>query len=59
MCRPSLIAGYLDALAGQLPGLVVEELVGGLEDTYRRHLDLGLAPEAAARAAVAEFGDRA
>jgi len=37
----------------------VEELVGGLEDTYRRHLGLGLAPEAAAQAAVAEFGDRA
>ena len=53
----SLIAGYLDALAGQLPGPVVEELAGGLEETYRRYLGLGLSPEAAARAAVAEFGD--
>ena len=57
MRGPGLISGYLDALAGQLPGPVVEELAGGLEDTYRRHLGLGLASEAAARAAVAEFGD--
>ena len=57
MRGPGLISGYLDALAGQLPGPVAEELAGGLEDTYRRHLDLGLAPEAAAQAAVAEFGD--
>jgi hypothetical protein len=57
MRGPGLISVYLDALAGQLPGPVVEELAGGLEDTYRRHLDLGLAPEAAAQAAVAEFGD--
>jgi hypothetical protein len=57
MRGPSLIAGYLDALAGQLPGLVVEELAGGLEETYRRYLDLGLTSEAAAQAAVTEFGD--
>lgn len=30
---------------------------GGLEETYRRHLGQGLTPEAAAQAAVAEFGD--
>jgi hypothetical protein len=46
MRGPGLISGYLDALAGQLPGPVVEELAGGLEDTYRRHLGLDLAPEA-------------
>jgi hypothetical protein len=40
MRGPGLIAGYLDALAGQLPGPVVEELAGGLEETYRRHLGL-------------------
>ena len=57
MRGPSLISGYLDALAGQLPGPVVEELAGGLEETYRRHLGMGLNPEAAARATVAEFGD--
>ena len=44
MRGPGLISGYLDALAGQLPGPVVEELAGGLEDTYRRHLGLGLDP---------------
>ena len=52
-----LIASYLDALSRQLPGQVVEELADGLEETYRRHLGLGLAPDAAAEAAVAEFGD--
>jgi hypothetical protein len=57
MRGPSLIAGYLDALAGQLPGPVVEELADGLEETYRRYLGLGLTPEAAAQAAVTEFGD--
>jgi hypothetical protein len=51
-----LISGYLDALAGQLPGPVVEELADGLEETYRRHLRLGLAPGTAAQAAVSEFG---
>jgi len=56
MPGPGLITSYLGALASRLPGSVVEELAGGLEDTYRRHLGLGLAPEAAAQAAVAEFG---
>ncbi len=57
MPGPGLIASYLDALAGQLPGPVVEELADGLEQTYRRHLSLDLAPKEAAAAAVAEFGD--
>ena len=56
MPGPGLITGYLDTLSGQLPGPVVEELADGLEETYRRHLGLGLAPDAAAAAAVAEFG---
>jgi hypothetical protein len=56
MPGPGLIAAYLDALAGQLPGPVVEELADGLEETYRRHLGLGLPADAAAQAAVAEFG---
>ena len=56
MPGPGLITGYLETLSGQLPGPVVEELAGGLEETYRRHLGLGLAPDAAAEAAVAEFG---
>jgi len=57
MPGPGLITGYLDALARELPGPVVEELADGLEETYRRHMALGLVPEAAAEAAVAEFGD--
>jgi hypothetical protein len=56
MSGPGLIAGYLDALAARLPGPVVEELADGLEQTYRHHLSLGLDAEAAAEAAVAEFG---
>ena len=57
MPGPGLISGYLDALAGQLPGPVVEELADGLEETYRRHLGLGLTPGGGGAAAVAEFGD--
>ena len=54
--RPETLGRYLDTLSGQLPGPVVEELADGLEETWRRHLSLGLAPEEAAAAAVAEFG---
>jgi hypothetical protein len=36
---------------------VVEELADGLEETYRLYLGLGLTPEAAAAAAVTEFGE--
>ena len=36
---------------------MVKELADGLDETYQRHLGLGLAPQAAAEAAVAEFGD--
>lgn len=57
MSGPGLIPGYLDALSRQLPGPVVDELADGLDETYRRHLGLGLTSEAAARAAVTEFGD--
>ena len=56
MSGPGLIARYVDALAGQLPGPLVEELADGLEETYRHYLELGQAPEEAAQAAVAEFG---
>ena len=57
MPGPGLITGYLDALARELPSPVMEELADGLEETYRRHLSLGLAPDTAEEAAVAEFGD--
>jgi hypothetical protein len=56
MPGPGLITGYLETLSGQLPEPVVEELADGLEETYRRHLGLGLAPDEAAAVAVAEFG---
>jgi hypothetical protein len=54
--RSEALQRYLDTLSGQLPGPVVEELTDGLEETWRRYLCLGLAPEEAAAAAVAEFG---
>jgi hypothetical protein len=53
---PRLIRGYLAGLAARLPASVVEELADGLTETYRFHLSRGLDPEAAAAAAVAEFG---
>jgi len=56
MARPGMITDYLAALSAQLPAPVVEELADGLDQTARRHLDQGLAPEAAAAAAIAEFG---
>jgi hypothetical protein len=34
MPGPGLITGYLNTLSGRLPGLVVEELADGLEETY-------------------------
>src|SRR4051812_27850025 len=54
--RSETLERYLDTLSGQLPGPVVEELADGLEETWRRYLCLGLAPEEAAAATVAEFG---
>jgi len=57
MSGPGLIADYLGALSAQLPRPVVEELADGFEETYQRYQRLGLAPAAAAEAAVAEFGD--
>jgi hypothetical protein len=57
MPGPSLISDYLAALSADLPPRIVEELADGLEETYRHHLTQGLAEDAAARAAVAEFGE--
>jgi hypothetical protein len=57
MPESSLIAGHLAALAARLPARIVEELADGLDETYRRYLDGGIGEEAAARAAIAEFGD--
>lgn len=57
MAEPRLISDYLAALAAELPASIVEELADGLAETYRSHLRQGLAPDLAAQAAVAEFGD--
>jgi len=54
--EPRLIRGYLDTLAARLPASVTDELADGLTETYQFHRSRGLAPEAAAEAAVAEFG---
>ncbi len=57
MAGPSLISDYLAALSTELPALVVAELADGLEQTHRHYLGHGLDPDAAAQAAVAEFGE--
>ena len=54
--EPRLIRGYLEVLAAQLPGPIVEELADGLTETHRSYLARGLSPDPAAEAAVAEFG---
>ena len=54
--EPGLIRGYLEVLAARLPGPIVEELADGLTETHRSYLARGLSPDAAAEAAVAEFG---
>jgi len=54
--EPRLIRGYLEVLAAQLPGPIVEELADGLTETHRSYLSLGLSRDAAAEAAVEEFG---
>ena len=54
--RSETLERYLGTLSGQLPRPVVEELADGLEETWHRYLRLGLPPEEAAAAAVAEFG---
>jgi hypothetical protein len=53
----SLIGEHLARLSAHLPARIVEELAGGLDETYRHYLGQGLDPDAAAVAAVAEFGE--
>jgi hypothetical protein len=59
MPGPGLIEDYRAAVSGQLPASIVDELADGLAETYDSYLDQGLSPDAAARAAVAEFGEPA
>jgi hypothetical protein len=54
--EPRLIRGYLQVLASQLPASIVDELADGLTETYGFYLSRGLSAEAAAEAAVQEFG---
>jgi hypothetical protein len=57
MSQASLITDYLSVLSAQLPAPLVEELADGLDQTQQHYLIQGLAPDAAASAAVAEFGE--
>jgi hypothetical protein len=52
----ALIDAYLATLARRLPADVVDELADGLIETCARHESAGLPPDAAARAAITEFG---
>jgi hypothetical protein len=56
MASHQLIDAYLAELARRLPTDTVDELADGLTETWYHHLGTGLAAEAAARAAIAEFG---
>ena len=57
MAEPSLISEYLAELSGRLPAGIVEELADGLDQTHQHYLQHGLDPDAAAQAAIAEFGE--
>lgn len=59
MASHQLIDAYLDELAGRLPADAVDEIADGLHEAWRHHLDRGVAPSEAARAAIAEFGPAA
>ena len=56
---PDVIGGYLAELSAQLPAPIVAELADGLDQTHRRYLGPGLSADAAADAAVSEFGEAA
>lgn len=57
MAESRLIGVYLAELSAQLPEAIVAELADGLDQTHRRYLGQGLGTDAAAAAAVAEFGE--
>jgi hypothetical protein len=57
MPQTSLITDYLTVLSAQLPAPVVEELADGLDQTQQHYVKQGLNPDAAAGAALAEFGE--
>src|SRR5260370_2880048 len=53
----ALINAYLAGLHQRLPAAVADEAADGLIETYEHHLATGSGEQAAAHAAVAEFGD--
>ncbi|WP_327002179.1 permease prefix domain 1-containing protein [Dactylosporangium sp. NBC_01737] len=57
MAGHRLIDASITELARRLPADAVDELADGLTETYQHHLSIGLDPDAAAEAAIAEFGD--
>lgn len=57
MAEPSLIGEYLAELSAHLPAPIVAELADGLHQTGQHYLGQGLGPDAATRAALAEFGE--
>jgi hypothetical protein len=57
MAGHELIAAQLHILQARLPAAVVAELADGLDETYQALLPRYHQPAAAARAAIAEFGD--
>ncbi len=57
MAGHHLIDGYLAIMARRLPADAVDELTDGLTETYQRYLSDGRDPDAAANAAIAEFGE--
>jgi len=52
-----MIAGYVASLHRKLPAALAGEAADGLIETYEHHLASGAGQQAAAHAAVAEFGD--
>jgi hypothetical protein len=57
MSDHDLIRDYLAELAATLPPAIVTELADGLDQARQHHLRQGLDPAAAAKAALAEFGE--
>ena len=57
MAGDELIDRYLAALRGRLSAETIEELADGLSEAHRRYRTTGLGPDAAARAAITEFGE--
>ncbi|MGW3247936.1 permease prefix domain 1-containing protein [Streptomyces sp. NPDC001070] len=56
MATPHLIGAYLDALRDRLPADIAAELADGLIASYDDLREQGHAPDAAAKAAIADFG---